>query len=257
MHIHLYLKKLESVFAKRKDEKTDINWLYLYLGSDERKQGNLDSALYYYRKLNHENIFNMLRSKEYGNNINNHSFRLLGYAIEVFAKTGHFDEAYNLLNAFKKPINRSTLYSFVASELLLTKFQGERLIQQLLDSAESELKKVEGIGEGQPHRTMLSYALMLKDPAKNSGEASQLIKNNQFKFFALGLNCRAFAINEVLYGAIQNIPANISKTDRANFLREILYGANLQQEHDQAWNKFNEYYNPGVTHWIFYIDEGI
>lgn len=249
-------KKLESAFAERKSESTDINWLYLYLGLDEQKSGNQDSALYYYRKLNHENVFNMLRIKEYGNNINNQSFRLICYAIEAFAKTGHFDEAYDLLNVFKKPINRSTLYGFAASELLLTKFEGA-VVQQLLDSAKTELKRVEEIGGGRPHRTILSYALMLQDPSRNSVEASQLIKNNQFKFFAIGLNCRAYAINDQLYGAIQNIPVNISDTDRANFLYEILYGVNLQSQHDKSWNHFNEYYNSGVTHWIYYIDEGV
>lgn len=249
-------RKLESAFAERKNEKVDINWLYLYLGHDEQKANNLDSALYYFRKLNHENIFNMLRSKEYGNQINNQSFRLLGYAIKGFAEAGHFEEAYDLLNVFKKPVNRSTLYGFAASELLRNKFD-HAVVQQLLDSAKAELRRVEGISEGQPHRSMLSYALMLKDPAENSAEASQLIKNNQFKFFAISLNSRAYAINDQLFGAVQNIPVNISDTDRAYFLYEVLYGANLRIDHDPSWKHFNDYYLQGTTNWINYIDEGI
>lgn len=250
------LKKLESVFANRKSETTDINWLYLYLGFEEQKKDNQDSAFYYYSKLNHENIFNMLRSKEYGNNVNSNSFRLIGYAIKSFARTDHFDEAYELLNVFKKPVNRSTLYSFAASELLRSEFNGN-VIQRLLDSAEIELSRADAIGGGQPHRTMLSYALMLQEPMRNSDKALQLIKNNQFKFFAVSLICRAYAMNNELYGAIQNIPLNSSDTDQANFLNEILYGAGLQKQQDQSWNHFNDYYNPVLAHWIIYIDEGI
>jgi len=253
---HSVLKVLESAFAKRVNEKTDINWLYLYLGSEEQTKGNQDSMLYYYRKLNHENLLNILRSKEYGNNINNHSFRLIGGAVEGFAKAGHFDEAYSLLNAFKKSINRSSLYGFAASELLRDKFEGG-VVQQLIDSATVELNRVEEIGFGQPHRSILAYALMLQDPSKNLTEANRLIKNLQFKFFAIGLICRAEAINDQLYSAVQNIPSNISDTDQAGFLAEILYGTSQNMQSNPSWNHFNQYYNPGIAHWIIYLDEEI
>lgn len=98
---------------------------------------------------------------------------------------------------------------------------------------------------------------MLKDPAGNSAEAAQLIKNNQLKFFAISLNCRAYAINGQLYEAVQNIPSNISDTDLAYFLQEVLYGANLKIDHDPSWKHFNDYYVPGEKNWIQYIDEGI
>ena len=249
-------KKLETAFAKRKNEKADINWLYLYLGFDEQKAGNKEEMLGYYRKLDAENIFNTLRSKEYGNNINNQSFRLIGYAIKAFTTTGHFDEAYQLLNAFKKPINRSTLYAFVASELLREKSQVGG-IQQLLDSANAELGRVTSITEQQPHRHLLGYSLLLKEGQKNSAQAYQLIKNLQFKFLAIAHICRAYGSNDQLYLAKENIPANISDTNQADFLAEILYGMSEQKQLPNSWLNFISSYQPGRTHWIFYIDEGI
>jgi hypothetical protein len=39
-----------------------------------------DAMISYYQKINPDNLLNILRSKEFGNQINNHSFRLIATA---------------------------------------------------------------------------------------------------------------------------------------------------------------------------------
>lgn len=251
------LRKLDAELTRRKGgSQQDFNWLYLYAGLSAQQQRDTMAMLQYYRKINPENIFNTMRSKEFGNNINNQSFRLVAYAVQGFALTNHLDEAYGLINVFKKPMNRSSLYAFSAIELQRKGIKGE-MIQRLIDSSYVELRRVENLTTGQPHRQVLAYALAMQNPEANSEEAYRLIKNLGAKFIAIQFLCRAFGFHSMLYQAQSHIPDFISGTDQAIFLRQILYGYSEQQQRAERWNEFEKYYITSNTQWINYIDENI
>lgn len=250
------MQKLEQEFSKRRESsQVDLNWLYLYLGYDAQQARNTEEMIGYYRKIQPGTILNTMRSKEFGGNANGHSFRLLAQAITGLASNGNFDEAYALMVAFKKPINRSSLYAFAAVELQRRKFKGD-VIQQLIDSAKAELGRVENLTTGQPHRQVLGYAITMMNPKENTSEAFRLVKNLGAKFITYQRICYSHAFYGELYGAQQNIPPLISDSDQALFLWFVLYGymdgIGYQPE---EWRSFDYYAFIPTTQWIFYIDE--
>jgi len=251
------LQQLESKIINRPENGLlDINQLYLFLGYYAQQAGANEAMVTWYRKLNPSNFFNILRTKEYGNNVNNQSFRTIAYAIQGFVKEGQLDQAMPLISIFKKPMNRSSLYAFIAAELQREKWDDQQLIQQMIDSAYTELRRVENLATGQPNRQVLAYALALQDPEANLSEANNLIKNINAKIFAMERITEAFAFQGNLYGAQYSIPTLISKTDQANFLSDILIGymeGNVKM--DERWKVFSESYVANQHHWIFYIDE--
>lgn len=251
------LQRLESRIINRPEiSLIDFNQLYLFLGYYAQQAGDNEAMVAWYSKLNPGNFFNILRTKEYGNNVNNQSFRTIAYAIQGFVKEGQLDQAMPLINIFKKPMNRSSLYAFIAAELQREKWDDKNLIQQMIDSAYAELNRVENLATGQPNRQVLAYALALQDPEVNVSEANNLIKNINAKIFAMERITEAFAFRDNLYGAQYSIPSLISKTDQANFLSDILIGymeGNVKM--DERWRVFSESYVANQHHWIFYIDE--
>ena len=251
------LKKLDAVVMKpQRNHEVDANWLYLYLGWFAQQEGDTVTMLNAYHKIQTDNILNTLRSKEFANNINNQSFRLIAYAVKGLAEANHFDDAYNLVKLFKKPINRSSLYAFAAIEFLRAK-KGNEASQRLIDSAYVELDRVGNITTGQPHRQVLAFALAMQDPIGKSPEAYGLIKNLGGKFNAIQRICYSHGFHGELYAAQANIPQFISSTDEAVFLRNILsgYGDGDERKVPDEWLEFEAYYITIFTRWINYIDE--
>ena len=248
-------KRLETELIRREAHKQmDLNWLYLYLGWDAQRTGDTTKMVYYYNHIQPVNIFNTLRSKEYGNNINNQSFRLIAQAVKGLFMANQIDAANKLVSVFKKPMNRSSLYAFAAVELQRKKLDA-KLAKRLIDSAYIELSRVENLTTGQPNRQVLGFAVAMRDPAANT-EAYRLIKNIEAKFIGLQRVCQAQAFHGKLYEAKDNVPPFISDSDQAIFLWNILYGYSLAQPTtDDTWSEFNFYYDRIITQWINYIDE--
>ena len=249
------LKNLDQELGKRNVGNLDLNLLYLYLGREAEESGNKEEMLGYYNKIQFNNIFNILRSKEFAGLIRNQSFRLISYALMGYVKTGHFDQAYKLAGMFKNPVNRSSLYAFAAQELLREKVEG-KMIQQLIDSAQIELTRVENITGDQPNRRILAYALAMQDPSKNLSKVYMLIKNLPAKFSAIEDISRSFSFYGDLYQAKANIPDFISGSDQADFLWNILYGySEGKGDAGPAWKEFIQNYPVMLNRFIVYIDE--
>jgi hypothetical protein len=171
------LQKLASNIEKSKaDQSLEFNLLYLELGKNAQDSGKEQLMLDYYRKVQPNNLLNILRTKEYDNNVNNRSFRLIAFAVKGFVQTGHMDEAYKIVSAFKKTTNRSSLYAFAAGQLAAEKADPS-IINVLLDSSRVEMKRTQNVTSGQLNRQTLAYALGMQDPIKNSQEIDALIKN--------------------------------------------------------------------------------
>ncbi|WP_194977076.1 nSTAND1 domain-containing NTPase [Aquiflexum lacus] len=249
-------KRLETELSGRENiDQVDLNWLYLYLGEMAYKDNEVEAALSYYQKINPDNLLNILRSKEYGNQINNHSLRLIASAIEALANTGDFEGIKGLMRPFNKSINRSSLYAYAAKDILYKKTDPQ-IAKRLLDSAMMEFNRTGIVTSGQPHRIQLAYANTFYDPKGNVDESFRIIKNLQQKILANQFIVRSLGFHAYLYEAKSRFPENISDGDQAILLSEILYGyAEGKGELNDKWSKFQENYLWNITRWIFYIDE--
>ncbi|WP_373497200.1 hypothetical protein, partial [Aquiflexum sp.] len=160
-------KRLEAELSEKENiDQVDLNWLYLYLGEMAFQKNEMEAMISYYQKINPENLLNILGSKEFGNQINNHSLRLIATAIEGLANSGNFEEINSLLRPFNKAINRSSLYAYAAKEFL-NKESNREVAMRLLDSARVEFGRTGIVTTFQPHIIQLAYANTLFDPKEN------------------------------------------------------------------------------------------
>lgn len=250
--------RLEKKLSARQDVASiDLNWMHLYAGYDAQLTGDTTSMFRYYRKLKPDNFLNLLRSKEFPNQSNGQSLRLIASAVKAFARHGHFEEAYNLMAAFKKPINRSSIYAF-ASIMLQLEHGNEENAQRLQDSSFIEMKRVGAITTGQPHRQLLAYSMTLQSPEKNAPEANLLIKNLSAKSIAQQRMALAHGFHGKLYEGRSNYPPLLSDSDQAIFIRFLLSGyAKGLSIHPSSWRKYDNGLPLDQTQWINYIDENI
>jgi hypothetical protein len=249
------LQKLASELERRKAEQAqDFNLLYLHLGLEAQEKGDQEKMLSYYRKLQPDKFLNILQTKEYGNNVNNHSLMLIAMAVKGLAEAGQVDDAYKLMTIFKKPNNRSSIYSFAASEMIICNGDG-KLVQRFIDSAKQEMqRRVEAPG-GQAYREKLAFALAMQDPEGSLADNRILIKNLPQKLFANMRISRAFAFHDKLYRANEIKPALISDNDFTELQWNILYGFNSKKEPAAEWKSYHEHYRPFVIRSINYQDE--
>jgi hypothetical protein len=245
----------KNIEQRSLQRQQDFNLLYLEMGYRAQERGDEKKMLEAYRQLIPDNFLNILRYKEYGNNVNDRSFRLMAFAVKGFTQAGHFDEAYRLVSTFKKSSNRSSLYAFAAAEMLAEKKDG-KTAGILIDSARSELSRTSNIQDAQLNRQVLAYALALQDPVKNSQEIARLIKNLPQKLVPNRNTSRAFAFQDRLYDAYTHAPGLLSDDDRAGNIWMILYGYGLRHPNTSAdWIPYNQNYLQITTRNIYYEDE--
>jgi energy-coupling factor transporter ATP-binding protein EcfA2 len=247
------LIELETVLAQRSLKLVHTNFLYWHLAYESYQAGHMNRALQFYDKVEIDKIPNLLRYPEAG--ANREVFYTIATSVTGLTGLNRFADAYAIIKVFKNPINRSSLYAFAAKELLRTNVNAT-MAQQLIDSAKIELTRIENLSTGQPNRILLAYALSMQDPQKNSPEAYTSIKNIGNKFWPTLRISRAFAFHGDLYHAQQNIPENISDSDQAEFLWNILYGyADGSGTQKNDWKEFTSNYPWVNTRVIIYINE--
>jgi len=250
------LVKIEKELANRRaSEFSDINLLYLYLGIEMANRYNPDSLLYCYHQIKKNNFNNLFNYRAFNNQINIHSFRLLAQLASELARYEKFEESFSLISALNNPVNRSSIYAFVAKTLSYHNFSAES-IRIFIDSSYAEIDKIENLTTGQPNRTMLSYALALQNNNQDLDKAYKVIKNVPFKFVGYERIARSIAFHQHLFDAYESIPENISDTDISIFLWNILYGYSISAGHvDENWKKYIENYPWWLTRLIIYNND--
>jgi len=247
------LIQLETKLEQRKSSLVHSNFLYWYLANEVYSVENFKMTSKYLDKVELDKIPNLLRYPDPG--ANREVFYSIATSVTELIGMNRFEDAYTIIKNFKNPINRSSLYAFAAKELLRTKINTS-MSQQLIDSATIELTRIENLSTGQPNRILIADALAMQDPLKNSPEAYKTIKNIGNKFWPALRISRAFAFHGDLYHAHQNTPENISDSDQAEFLWNILYGYadGLGSKRDD-WKEFSSNYQWQNTRVIIYINE--
>ncbi len=250
------LVKIEKELSEQKAaEISDLNLLYLYLGIEMAKRDDPDSMLYCYQNIKKNNFNNLFNYRAFNNQINIHSFRLLAQLATELVRYGKLEESYSLINALNNPINRSSIYAYVAKELSYQDFSPET-IRRYIDSSYAEIDKIENLTTGQPNRTMLSYALALQNNKRDLDKAYSVIKNVPFKFVGYERIARSISYHQHMFDAHESIPENISDTDISIFLWNIMYGYSLSAgQVDENWKIYNENYPWWLTRLIIYNND--
>lgn len=248
------MKDLASKLEERNaNQSADLNILYLHLSEQAFKQRETEKGIEYLQKVQTDKLLNAFQYKNY-NFVNTYSFELTGKAIAGLAANNRFDLAYTLINVFKKEVNRSSLYGY-ASQLISLNQLAPESAQRLLDSAKIEMNRLDNPAAFQPNRHQVAMALMYINPEKNSVEAYRTVKNSFSKFEAFWRFSRAYAIQENLYKAQQQVPSLISAGDKAAFLQSIVDGYNLSKLKTNEWEKFKNNELIFVRRFLPYVNE--
>ena len=235
------------------NQTADLNILYLHLSDHAFSHDQPEKGIAYIRKMQPEKLLNAFQYKNF-NFVNTYSFELVGKTIADLVVNDQFDDAYRLLNVFKKEVNRSSLYGY-ASQLISLSKRSPVSAQRLLDSARIEMNRLDNPAVFQPNRHQVAMALMYLDPERNSGEAYRTIKNSFNKFQAIFRFSKAYAIHQDLYEAVQQAPGLISAGDKSGFLSNIIEGLNLNEVPKKNWKKFRENETIFSRRFLPYVNE--
>ena len=251
------LSKIERALAQlNASGLVDLNLLYLYLGSYTLDRGDQPLALQYYSKLKVENFGNLLRYKISPGLSNNTSFRLMGKAFICYTQSYKPAEAKRILDFFKKPANRSSLYAVAAREFS-EKQMDKEFVTVFLDSAMLEMNRVENLNSDQPNRFRIAVGLLTQAPTEYSiQQAKGIIKNQALKLTILQRMARALAYRGELFKATDVMPANLSDTDQMEFLWNIVHGYVESTPTAPEWKEYEDMYQIWqATEWTPYVDE--
>jgi hypothetical protein len=242
--------KLEALKA---NQSADLNILYLHLSERAFNQNAAEKGIAYLEKIQPDKLLNAFQYKNF-NFVNTYSFELVGKAIADLSTNKRFDLAYTFINVFKKEVNRSSLYAY-ASQLISLKQQSSEVARRLLDSARTEMNRLDNPAIFQPNRHQVAMALMYMNPEKNLGEAYRTIKNSPYKFQAIFRFSKSYAFHGKLYNAQQQVPTLISTGDKVVFYRNIIEGFNLTKPKKSEWMKFKENELIFTRRFLPYINE--
>lgn len=225
--------KLET---RNANNSVDLNILYLHLSDQAFNKNDTANGIKYLERIRQDKLLNAFQYINI-NFANSYSFELVGKAIADLAAHNQFDQAYRLLNVFKKEINRSSLYGY-AGQLVSLDYKQPGTAMRLLDSAKIEMNRLDNSAVFQPNRHQVAIALMYLDPDKSSKEANRTIKNSFGKFAAFTRFSKAYAFQGDLFQATQQIPDLISTSDKAFFIQSIVEGFNKTKSRKKDWEKF-------------------
>lgn len=251
------LAKIEGELAKLDgSDRVDLNFLYLYLGSYAVEKGNQSLALKYYSKLRVENFGNLLRFKISPGLSNNTSFALMAKTFTFYLQNEKDAEAKHILDFFKKPVNRSTLYATAAREFSVQDAKAT-MVTALLDSAKSEMNRLENLNSEQPNRFRIVVALLAHSPTERSIEqANGVIKNQALKLTIQQRMAQQLAYSGEIFKATELMPSDLSDSDQLDFLWNILHGHADSMPAEPAWKEYENMYELWKTmKWVPYVDE--
>jgi len=251
------LVKLESELAKLDaSNRVDLNLLYLYLGYYAQERGEQSLALEYYSKLRVENFGNLLRFKISPGISNNTSFALMAKVFTFYLQNEKWAEAQRVLDFFKKPVNRSTLYATAAWEFSVQQAKAT-MVTALLDSAKLEMNRLENLNSEQPNRLRIVVAMLVHSPTEGSiGQANGIIKNQALKLTIQQRMAQQLAYRDDLFKATEVIPSNLSDSDKLDFLWYMFNGYANSKPTGPEWKEYENIYEFWKTmKWVPYVDE--
>ena len=235
------MDQLASSLEKQNGSQSlDLNILYLILSEQAFDRQESGKGITYLQRVRSDKLLNPFQSGDY--NSYAYGFALIGKAVANLSVSNQFDLSYDLLNVFKKEMNRSSLYSCASSHISKKK-QSREIAQRLLDSAELEMNRIEKPAVFRPDHLTAGVAIMYLDPGKKSKEAYRMIKNAIAKFAVLSNFSKAYAFHGDLYEALQRAPPLISKGEQSFFLANSVGGFNMANPVKKEWIKFNDNIN--------------
>ena len=217
-------------------ETADLNLLYIHLADRAFNRGNAELGISHLRKVVTERLLN---SFQYTLPffINDYSMEMVARVIAHATQHDNIDLAYNMVDVFQQEVNRSSLYGY-ASQMLSLQYNSKEAAVQLIDSARTEMLRLENPSVFQPNRLVLAAALMYQDPYNNGEEAFQVIKNSDNKFNAMWYFSESFGFNEEFYKGIELIPELVSSGDKLSFYYSVFHGLNSNGNIDPEWETF-------------------
>jgi energy-coupling factor transporter ATP-binding protein EcfA2 len=235
-------------------ESADLNLLYIHLADAAFNSGNSEVGLANLRSIETDRLLNSFQySLPFF--INTYSLEMVAHAVANATLHGEIDLAFSLIDVFQQQVNRSSLYGY-ASQRLSLQYRAEEAAVQLIDSARTEMLRLDNPSVFQPNRLILSAALMYQDPENNRDEAYLVIKNSFNKFNAMRNFSKSHGFDGEFYEGISHIPDLVSSTDRLSFYYNILHGYNTNGEIDPEWETYYNNQFVFIRRFLPYIPEG-
>ncbi len=244
---------ISNMEAHKANQSADLNIFYLHLADDEFNNNESGKGIQYLEQIQPDKLHNAFQYKLF-DVVNDYSLELVCRAIANLTVNNRFDLAYKLLNVFQNGVNRSSIYGY-SSQLVSLHQQSPSVAVELLDSARSEMNRLENPALFQPNRCEVAMAMMNINPDKNKEDAYRTIKNSTDKYQAIQFFSKAYAFRQNLYGAVQQMPVLVSSGDRALFLYQILAGFSLTKPPTDKWKKFNANQFFFTRKYLYYINE--
>ncbi len=157
-----FLQRVALKLEQRKaNELVNLNILYLHLGTTAFERGDNDDGVMYIRKVRPDKLLNAFEYKTF-NFVNSYSLEMVAISVAHMTASGKFSEVYPLINVFRKQVNRSSIYGY-ASQYLVLKNGPSDYSRQLLDSARSEMLRIDNPAVFQPNRLQVAMAMMYNE----------------------------------------------------------------------------------------------
>jgi len=235
-------------------ETADLNLLYIHLADAAFNSGNTETGLMSLRSIETDRLLNSFQYSLPGF-INTYSMEMVAHAVAHATLHVDIDLAHSLIDVFQQEVNRSSLYGY-ASQRLSLQYRAEEAAVQLIDSARTEMLRLDNPSAFQPNRLILASALMYQDPENNRDEAYQVIKNSFNKFNAMFNFSESHGFDEKFYEGMNHIPDLVSSTDRLAFYYAILHGYNINGDLDPEWETYYNNQFIFIRRFLPYITEG-
>lgn len=235
-------------------ESADLNLLYIHTAEDAFNRNEDEQGISALKKVRTDRLLNSFQySLPFF--INTFSLEMVAHSVANAARLGEMDLAYSMVNVFQQEVNRSSLYGY-ASQRLSLQHRAEDAAIQLIDSARTEMMRLDNPSVFQPNRLILAAAMMYQDPEINRDEAYQVIKNSGNKFNAMFNFVESHGFDEEFYEGVSHIPDLVSSTDRLGFYYALLHGYNIGRDIEPEWETYYNNQFVFIRRFLPYIAEG-
>jgi hypothetical protein len=223
--------------------------MYAGLGASERNQK--EAALNYFSKVNP-----VAFQTQFVNTFDpTYVMRVLGRSTARLAEFGYFDIAKKLMETFRLPENRASIYAFSAAQLARAGVS-EGQDSLLAAAALNVIKTKPTNNQRAMCRSLLIYAEGLHEKETDLTAAYKVIKNVEFKVLGTYFLCRALAFQGKLYEAYNNVTADPSDQDLAIFTTGIYRGfGDSMAPPNKSWNTYTNGNKTLLDSPLSYVDE--